>query len=271
MNHSHTTHAETVTAGPPAAASGVPHGVILVLGMLVLGVAVCLVYGPATRGPFVFDDKGTIVDNLSIRQLWPLMGSGSSGGPLNPPKATPVDGRPLVNLTLAVNYYFGGLDPFGYRVVHIVFHFLSAMLLWAIIARTLRLDYFEGRFERVAEPLSFASALVWALHPVNTESVVYVTQRTELMMGMFYLATLYCSLRYWAAAHAATRWAYLVLATTTCLSGMLCKEMMASAPVMVLLFERTFVARSFRRALRRSWPLYVGLALAWVHVIVIHS
>ncbi len=271
MNHSHATHAEATTTSPVADASGMPHGVILVVGTLVLGVAVCLVYGPATRGPFVFDDSGSIVGNSSIRQLWPLTGSGDNSGPLNPPKATPVDGRPLVNLTFAVNYHFGKLDPFGYRVVHIVVHLLSAMLLWAIVARTLRLDYFEGRFKRVAEPLSFASALVWALHPVNTESVVYVTQRTELLMGMFYLATLYCSLRYWAAAHSAARSAFLMLATLSCLSGVLCKEMMASAPVMVLLFERTFVAGSFRRALRRSWPLYVGLALAWVHVIVLYS
>ena len=247
-----------------------PHGVILSLGTLVLGVAVCLVYYPATRGPFVFDDSATIVVNPSIRQLWPLVGSGKSAGPLNPPEETPVYGRPLVNLSLAVNYYFGGLDPFGYRVVHIVVHLLSAMLLWAIVARTLRLDYFQGKFDRVAEPLSFGAALVWALHPVNTESVVYVTQRTELMMGMFYLATLYCSIRYWTAAHRAARATCLVLATLACLSGMLCKEMMASAPVIVLLFERTFIAGSLRRALGRSWPLYVGLALAWVPVLALN-
>ena len=60
----------------------------------------------------------------------------------------------------SVNYHFGGLDPFGYRIAHIFVHLLSAMLLWVIVARTLRLDYFQGRFDRVAEPLSFAAALV---------------------------------------------------------------------------------------------------------------
>jgi tetratricopeptide (TPR) repeat protein len=270
MNLSHAAHAETANARPTGAASGMARKAVLAAGMLVLGAAVCLVYCPATRGPFVFDDAGTIVDNLSIRQLWPLVGSGKSAGPLNPPKATPVDGRPLVNLSFAVNYYFGGLDPFGYRVIHIVVHFLSAMLLWAIVARTLRLDCFRGKFNRVAEPLAFAGALVWALHPVNTESVVYVTQRTELMMGMFYLATLYCSICYWAAGGTAARTACLVLATLACLSGMFCKEVMVSAPVMVLLFERTFVAGSLRRALSRSWPLYVGLALGWVHLLALY-
>ena len=247
-----------------------PRGVILSLGVLVLGVAVFGVYFPAADGPFIFDDAGTIVDNPSIRQLWPLVGGGESRGPLNPPRTTAVHGRPLVNLSFAVNYYFGGLDPFGYRMVDIVVHLFSAMLLWAIVARTLRLDYFGERFDRVAEPLSFAAALVWALHPVDTESVIYVTQRTELMMGMFYLATLYCSIRYWTTTRAAVRATCLVGATAACWSGMLSKEMMVSAPVMVLLFERTFVAGTFRRALSRSWPLYVGLGLAWAPLLALN-
>ncbi len=246
-----------------------PHGMILSLGMLVLGVAVCLVYYPAARGPFIFDDFSTIVDNPSIRQLWPLVGSGESAGPLNPPEKSAVYRRPLVNLSLAVNYYFGGLDPFGYRVAHIVVHFLSALLLWAIVDGTLRLDYFQGRFDGVAGPLSFGAAILWAMHPLNTESIVYVTQRTELLMGMFYLATLYGGIRYWTATRRAVRATFLVLATLACLSGMLCKEMMASAPVMVLLFDRTFVAGSLRRALSRSWPLYIGLALGWAPLLAL--
>jgi protein O-mannosyl-transferase len=247
-----------------------PRGVIVFLGMVVLGVAVFLVYYPAAHGPFILDDFETIVDNPSVRQLWPLVGSGNNRGPLNPPDTSPSNGRPLVNLAMAANYSIGGIDPFGYRIAHMVAHLLSAMILWAILARTLRLDYFQGRFDRVAEPLSFAAAFVWAMHPLHTETLVYVTQRTELTMGLFYLATLYCSMRYWAEERKALRTAYLILATWACLSGMLCKEMMASAPAIVLLYERTFVTGSFRRALTRSWPLYVGLALAWVPAITLN-
>ncbi len=239
-------------------------------GMAILGMAVLAVYFPAARGPFIFDDNSSIVNNPSIRQLWPLVGSGEDAGPLNPPESSPTHGRLLVNLALALNYRFGGLDPFGYRVAHMVIHLLSAMLLWAIVARTLRLDRFGGRYDRVAEPFAFASALVWAMHPLNTESVVYITQRTELMMGMFYLSTLYCSMRFWATERTAARRGWLLLAWLACMSGMLCKEMMASAPAMVLLYERTFVAGSFRRALSRSWPLYAGLTLAWVPVIALN-
>ena len=146
----------------------------------------------------------------------------------------------------------------AYHVFNIIVHVLSALLLMAIVQRTLCLDYFEGKFERASGPLSFVVALLWTLHPLQTETVVYVTQRTELMVGFFYLATLHASLHYWAAVSSSGRKIWLVLATVACLAGMASKEVMVTAPVMVLLFERTFVARSFWRALKNSWPLYVG-------------
>jgi len=240
------------------------------LGTVVLGFSIFLVYYAALDGPFIFDDTSTIIDNSSIRRLWPLFGDGETTAPCSPPAATALYARPLVNLSFAVNYYFGALDPRGYRAAHIVLHFLSALLIWSIVARTLRLDYFHASFEPVADLLSLAAALIWALHPVVTESVVYITQRTELMMGFLYLATLYCSIRYWSTSHARGRTFWLALATLSCLAGMFCKEMIASAPAMVLLFEHTFVARSVRRALSQSWPLYVGLTLSWIPAIALN-
>jgi tetratricopeptide (TPR) repeat protein len=108
------------------------------------------------------------------------------------------------------------------------------------------------------------TALLWAVHPLQTESVVYVTQRTELMVGLFYLATVYGSLRYWSAKSGRGRGLWLGLSTLACLAGMSCKEVMATAPIVVLLLERTLIAGSFRATLRQSWPLYVGLAMGWV-------
>jgi Flp pilus assembly protein TadD len=182
---------------------------------------------------------------------------------LNPPPQFCTSGRPLPNLSLAVNYHFGGLDPIGYHVFNIIVHLLSALLLWAIVGRVLQLEYFQGKFQPAAWQLSVLVALLWALHPLQTEAVVYITQRTELMVGFFYLATLYASLHYWTATATRARAVWLVFAALACWSGMACKEVMVSAPILLLLFERTFIAGSFRRALRMSWSLYVGLTLGW--------
>src|SRR3990172_12925973 len=171
----------------------------LALPALVAG-AVWAVYGRALDAPFIFDDTTSVLQNRSIEKLWPLWGDAEHPGPLNPAPHMAVSARPVVNLSLALNYHFGQFNPRGYHLFNVAVHMLSAVLLGAIVNRTLRLPYFAGRFDRAAGPLALAVALVWAVHPLVTEAVVYITQRTELMMACFYLATLYGSLRYWDAA-----------------------------------------------------------------------
>jgi protein O-mannosyl-transferase len=253
----------------------------------VLAVAILVVYADSLRAPFIFDDVATISSNRSILSLWPPLGTPEQPGPLRPPVPLPTAGRPLVNFSFALNHAISGWSPVGYHIVNVLIHFGSALLLWAIVRRTLRLPYFHARYESHADWLALAIALLWALHPLVTEAVTYTTQRTELMMAFFYLATLYCALRYWSEFPLPSREGpgegssrhdllYLVratwlsLAVITCLCGMASKEVMVSAPIMVLLFERTFIAGSLTNALRRSWPLYSGLVCTWLLLLALN-
>jgi len=242
-----------------------PHGgwALLVVTLALMSGAVWAVYGCGISAPFVFDDLPTIEDNPSIVSLWPLRGSSDGAGPLRPPRDFSTRGRPLVNLSFALNYRAGGLDPRGYHFVNVVLHVFAAMLLFAVIRRTLELPYFGGRFASVAGFLAVAVALLWAVHPLLVDAIEYVTQRTELTVSLCYLATLYASLRYFTALTSRSRAAWLLTAAVACLAGMASKEVMVTAPVVVLLFERTFIAGSFRQALRGSWPLYLALAASW--------
>ena len=237
---------------------------LTILWCLILATVVSAVYGRALGGPFIFDDFKSIVENQSITRMWPVVGDADQPGPLYRLHDNPVAGRPLVNFSLALNYRFGQLNPAGYRAVNIFIHILSALLLVAIVRRTLRLPHFSGRFDRSSDSLALAAASLWALHPLQTESVVYITQRTELMVALFYLATLYCCLRFWAAAAHDGRHVWLVLASVAAVAGSASKEVMVTAPLAVLLFDRTFVAGSFANAWRSSRPLYCGLALCWI-------
>ena len=258
------------------------------LAVAILAISIGIVYGRALDVPFVLDDHASVVKNPSIRSLWPLVGTEEHRGPLNPLRDLPTTARPLVNYSFALNYLFGGLNVLGYHVVNVVIHFLSALLLMAIVRRTLRLPYFGGRFDSVAGWLAFAATLLWAVHPLLTDAIVYITQRTELMMAWFYLATMYCSMRYWEllsdpaekgrvstttddSQSQSRRTLWLALAILACLCGMLSKEVMVSAPIVVLFFERTFVSGSFARSFRRSWPLYLGLAVTWIPLFVLSA
>ncbi len=251
----------------------------------VLAIAIGAVYYRSLAVPFIFDDVVGIKANESIYSLWPLVGSMNHRGPLNPAPDTPLSGRPLVSLSFALNYAVGGDNPAGYHAVNVAIHFIAALLLFAIVRRTLRLPFFAGRFDTFTGWLALAVALVWALHPLQTEAVIYLTQRTELMMAMFYLATLYCSLRYWlvfplpieegqderkSMSNPWQRTTWLASAFVSCLLGMASKEVMVSAPIMVLLFERTFIAGSLVKSLRRSWPLYVALVSTWLLLVALN-
>lgn len=233
----------------------------------VFAVAIALVYGIGARAPFVHDDGASIFANHSIVRLWPLVGS---PGPLNPVKDLPTSGRPLVNLSLALNYYLGRHNPIGYHLFNYFVHALNATLLWAFTRRVLTLEYFRGAFDRQAGWLAFAIALVWALHPLQTQSVEYVTQRTELLLALCYLSTMYASLRYLTTTAPRMRNRWLAAAAVSCFAGMACKEVMATAPLMVALLDHTLITRSWRRSAEDSWPLYLALAAGWLLLIALN-
>jgi tetratricopeptide (TPR) repeat protein len=247
-----------------------------------LAVAIGAVYGPFVKVPFVYDDNAAIIANSSIRSIWPLIGPREHPGPLNPATDLPTSGRPLVNLSFAINYAYGGLNPTGYHAVNILIHFLTSLLIWTIVKRSLLLPYFEERYATSAGWFALIVAMLWAIHPLQTEAVIYATQRTELMVALFFVATLYCSLRYWQTfddlsvgkdanraiargqAPPVARKVWLGCAVLASLAGMASKEVMVSAPLMILLFDRTFISGSLQKAIRRFWPLYVGLACTWL-------
>lgn len=88
------------------------------LAPLLIGLAVVYAYSNACKGPFIFDDVGAIEGNVSIRSLWPIW------KPMFPRGDLATSGRPLVGLSLALNYAFDGLNPGGYHAFNVAMHFL---------------------------------------------------------------------------------------------------------------------------------------------------
>ena len=218
----------------------------------VIILACVLAYANSLSGPFLFDDENSIVGNRSIRDV---------GSSLRPPRETPVAGRPLVNLTFALNYAFGGLDVRGYHLVNIAIHVAAALVLFGIVRRTLLVPKLAGRFGTASANIALACALIWVLHPLQTEAVNYLSERTESLMGLFYLLTLYSSIRGSDRGDSRLwRWA----AVAACAAGMACKESMVTAPVMVVLYDRVFLFDSFRAAFRARRGFYAGLFASWV-------
>ena len=221
---------------------------------VVLVVAGLLAYAASFSNPFLYDDQTAIVKNAQIRTLSPL------SEPLTPPRDTPVAGRPLANLSLALNYAYGGLDVASYHVTNLALHLLVALVLFGIVRRTLAGASEDPPLRAHSDGLALAAALVWVLHPLNSEVVNYTVQRTESLMALFYLTTLYCAIR--AGAHP-EGWGWRACAIAACAAGMASKESMVTAPLLVLVYDRVFLYPSFGAAVRERRALYIGLAATW--------
>ncbi len=255
------------------------------LWLIVLSAGV-LVYLNSFSGVFLFDDARNIVNRLHIRQLWPL------------PGALLGDQRPIVAISLAVNYAIGELEVWGYHFFNLAIHLLASLALFGVVRRTLLRPQFQGSCgsggrgwprssdlgtrlphsnrsptsEEMGHPscgsswdpcapwLAASVALIWVVHPLQTQSVTYLIQRAESMMGLFYLLTLYCLIR---GADSARPGLWYAASIAACALGMGSKPVMVTAPVVMWLFDWVFLARSWRETLRRRWVLYLGLAATW--------
>ncbi len=218
-----------------------------------IAVAGLVTYANALGHPFVFDDAGTVVNNATIRAV----GSSLLGGPVQGTTA----GRPLVNLTLAMNYAVGGLSPWGYHLVNLGVHLGCALLLFALLRRVLSWPQPTSWVAGWATGIAAAIALLWTVHPLTSEVVNYITQRTEGLMALTLLAALYCGVR---AVDAATPRPWQAASVAACAAGMTCKESMVVAPLLMLLLEATFAGRSPVAVVQRRPAYYAALAATWL-------
>lgn len=254
-----------------AASAPAGDGTTRLRALVVIVVLLCAgawAYSTSFQGVLVLDDIRAIARN-------PTLASFSSA--LQPPGASTVAGRPVANLSFALNYALAPADVrnvfvaanpdaaheteaawrnlWGYHLVNLLIHLAAGVVLFGVARRTF--SHVQS-LAPAAWWLAFAVALLWLVHPLHTEAVTYVVQRVESLMGLFYLLTLYCAIRAGGGPHAR---AWAAAAIAACAAGMATKEVMVTAPVLVAAWDWLFL-RSGR--LRDRVPLYLGLAATWV-------
>ena len=211
-----------------------------------------LAYANALDGAFVFDDEVSIVENSSIRRLWPLrdvLVTKAEGGRTH-------DSRPLLNLSLAVDYAAHGLWRPGFRLVNLAIHLGNVLLVFDVARRILRLS---GLRLSEARMLAAITAVLWAVHPLHTAVNTYVIQRAESLAALFILATFDTAIVSLARGSLATA----AVAGLLAILGATAKETTAGILPLVAAFDWAF--RDRLPAAGRDWRvrpvLYGGLAL----------
>ena len=187
---------------------------LLVAALLVAAVAVA--FGNALQNEFVYDDRLLIVDNPAVR------------APLTDLHALAFY-RPLRTLSYRVDYAVGGLDPRIFHAMNLVYHAATTVLVSAVLTRV------------GASPVAATTgALLFAVHPVQTDSVTYASGRRDVLCGLFFTAGFLAYLRY----RETRRSSALVAALSSYVLAILAKEMAITLPLVCFLYDRFSMARA---------------------------
>lgn len=185
-----------------------------------LAVATLACYANSFDGTFVYDDEPSILNNPAVQTLWePASGANRE--------------RPLAIWTFAVNFAISEFDVFSYHAVNTLVHWFAGVFMWLLFKRLLATEAFSEPIRRRASMLALAAAMLWVVHPLNTQAVTYVVQRMESLASLFMLVALY------AIARAEGRWSrWWALAAVAAVAGIWTKPIVLTLPVLAILVDR---------------------------------
>lgn len=214
-----TSHASQTTLGRCHKPEGWYHGYI---GYLLLLVVTVLVYLPAMRCGYIWDDDYYVTANDTLRDVDGLVRIWTQPG------AVP-QYYPLVHSVFWVQYQLFELNPVSYHAVNLLCHVLVSLLWWRVL-------------KRLNVPGSYLAALIFAVHPIQVESVVWVTELKNVLSGVFYLLTAMCYLRFAGVAEDGitdnirpTRWGWYGLAVLCFVAALLSKTVVCTLPAAMVL------------------------------------
>jgi hypothetical protein len=216
------------------------------LHLAIIVVATCLAYAGSLGGAFVSDDTVSVVANETIRGL--------DAAHLARIFTTFDDANyiPIKVLTIAVDHRLWGLDPVGYHVTNLAIHVGCALLVYVLLGRL-----------GLAPPAALAAALVWSLHPLQVESVAWISERKNVLSGFFFFAALLTYLGFRERRGAGVYVALLVLFALALLS----KMNTVVLPAVILAYERTWHHGLRRREVVAMLPLVVlGALVVWYNL-----
>lgn len=201
---------------------------------LIVGVA-WLAYSNTFSVPFQFDDLPNILNNPNIQikvlswdRLLQLMRN-----------TYDVTIRVFSYFTLALNYYFGEFDVFGYHLVNLIIHMAAGIFLYWFLILTFNLPSLKEKYGPISYKLALFTSLIFISHPIQTQSVTYIVQRMASMGGMFYLLSMALYIK-GRASHGKTRFFYFGGLVLSYVIGVLSKENVAIVPLFLALYEFYF-------------------------------
>jgi hypothetical protein len=201
---------------------------------LVIGVAF-VVYSNTFYAPFYFDDLSNIVQNPNV-QIKVFTWDRLEQLVKNTYKESI---RIFSYFTLALNYYFGEFNVFGYHLVNFIIHVASGIFLYWFLILTFNLPFLKEKYGSISYKVAVFTSLIFISHPIQTQSVTYIVQRMASMAGMFYLLSMVLYIK-GRLSFGKTRSFYFGGMVLSYLLGVFSKENVAILPFFIVLYEFYF-------------------------------
>lgn len=219
----------------------------------VIAIVTLVAYSNTFKASFHFDDNPSIVDNYTIK----VMTADNIVGILK-------GVRPVVYLSLMLNYSLGGLNVVGYHIFNVSVHILNAFLVFLLVSGTLALPAFKERYAAgTAGRMALFTAILFAVHPAQTEAVTYIISRTELLATLFYLAAMLMFMKAVLKRKAIYYFGLFFFA----LLSMSSKEWAVTLPAMLLLYDYLFLSNRSVKTVLSHGMSFVLAALPWAVVL----
>jgi len=202
-----------------------------------LWILVFLIYSNTLHAEWHFDDYQNILENQNIRTQ--NLSFQSLSKALTHSSDVRIY-RPLSYLSFALNWHFDRYDVFGYHLVNIFIHFLSAGILFLTIMALLKTPVLLGRFSGSESFIALLAATLWAVNPIQTQAVTYIVQRMTLLASLFYLLSIYCYLKARLQPIIRPKILFFVGCCLSFLFGIASKENALMLPMALLLVEIVF-------------------------------
>jgi tetratricopeptide (TPR) repeat protein len=209
------------------------------LSLIAIGL---LIYGQTFLFGFTFDDRAFIVTNLYIKDfsriplIWHFF-------PMT---------RLVGMYSFAFNYYFGQLHTLGYHIFNFIVHLCATGLVWALASLIFKTTQYLPAENRLTKQLPFMIALLFLVHPGQTQAVTYISQRFESMAAVFYLGTVYCYLYARLSTDRINKIRGFCFAGFLAMLGLMTKETIITVPVMILAVEWILFPKK-----NHQWPLII--------------
>ncbi len=162
--------------------------------------------------------------------------------------------RFLTNCMFLLNYFIGGLNVFGWHLVNLLLHILVSFLVYCFIRLSFQMPKLRGIYSAQDQfLLALFSSLLFFVHPIQTQAVIYVGQRATLLASLFYLVTIYL----YVLARLNNRGNYYFYAIVTSFFGMLTKPSVVTLPIAIFVYEICFFKQDPKIDLKRLGTILV--------------